>query len=281
MPRVLPLLVTLLAGRLVAQGASDPHAVQPERPTVATHAGTVAPGWLELESGIEYDHFRSASHAVGVQALAKLGLARRVQLSLSFPLAAPQAGELGVADFAIGVKLRLAEGAGPLGDFAIFPALKLPTGSASAGRGTGTTDASLLLISSHTLGPVAMDLNAGVTRRSGDGSDAPKTATVWTASFGGVAAGALGWVVEVFGYPKTNGPAGSASTAALLAGPTYRVKPWLVLDVGGILPLTGPQPKALYAGLTWNAGRYAGGGLRRSPLPPPNGPRTVLSRSGR
>src|SRR5207247_3724752 len=29
--------------------APDPHAAQPERPTVATHAGTVAPGWIEIE----------------------------------------------------------------------------------------------------------------------------------------------------------------------------------------------------------------------------------------
>jgi len=26
--------------------STNPHAVQPERPTVATHAGTVATGWL-------------------------------------------------------------------------------------------------------------------------------------------------------------------------------------------------------------------------------------------
>ena len=29
----------------------DPRQVQPERPTVATHAGTVAPGYLEIETG--------------------------------------------------------------------------------------------------------------------------------------------------------------------------------------------------------------------------------------
>ena len=28
----------------------DPHAVQPQRPTVATHAGTVATGWLRTMS---------------------------------------------------------------------------------------------------------------------------------------------------------------------------------------------------------------------------------------
>ncbi len=36
--------LTVVTGTIRAQEASDPHAVQPERPTVATHAGTVAPG---------------------------------------------------------------------------------------------------------------------------------------------------------------------------------------------------------------------------------------------
>ncbi|MDQ2767543.1 MAG: hypothetical protein M3Y30_10345 [Gemmatimonadota bacterium] len=29
-----------------AAAPNDPHTAQPERPTVATHAGTVAPGWV-------------------------------------------------------------------------------------------------------------------------------------------------------------------------------------------------------------------------------------------
>src|SRR5262249_2239842 len=146
------------------------------------------------------------------------------------------------------------------------PAIKFPTGSASANRGTGTTDVSLLLISSHALGPVSMDLNAGITRRSGDGTVVPRTATVWTASFGGPVRGPVGWVFECYGYPKTTGPAGRPSTAALLGGPTYKVTSWLVLDAGGIVPLAGDQPKAVYAGLTWNIGRYWGG-RRLSPSP--------------
>jgi glucose-1-phosphate thymidylyltransferase len=53
----LVLLISLAAGRILsAQTAPDPRAVQPERPTVATHAGTVAPGWVELETGVEFDH---------------------------------------------------------------------------------------------------------------------------------------------------------------------------------------------------------------------------------
>ncbi|HEV8151017.1 MAG TPA: transporter, partial [Gemmatimonadales bacterium] len=276
-------LVTLVAGPLSAQ-VPNPHSVQPERPTVATHAGTVSPGWLELESGLEYDRFRDATRAVALPVYLKFGIARRVQLGLSLPFISPPDAGLGPGDLSLGLKLRLAEGAGPLGDFAILPVLKLPTGSLAAGRGTGTTDASLLLISSHTFGPVALDLNVGITRRSGDGVGAPRTATLWTVSWGGPAVGGLGWVAEAFGFPETKGPAGSPGIVALLGGPTYRVAPWLVLDAGGILPLTGTgtQPKALYLGLTWNAGRYWPGGGRLSPLrPPPNSPRGVLRRSGR
>jgi len=42
---------------------------------------------------------------------------------------------------------------------------------------------------------------------------------------------------------------------AFLAGPTIAVREWLVLDVGGIVAIAGPQPRALYGGLTYNVGR--------------------------
>ena len=42
----------------------DPRQVQPERPTVATHAGTVAPGYLEIETGVESEiHARAGTAA--------------------------------------------------------------------------------------------------------------------------------------------------------------------------------------------------------------------------
>ena len=42
-------------GRAVAQTAAgfNPHDAQPERPTVATHAYGVAPGYVELEAGLQ------------------------------------------------------------------------------------------------------------------------------------------------------------------------------------------------------------------------------------
>ncbi len=248
----------LVCGAGAAHAQTDRHAVQPERPTVATHAGNVAPGWLEIETGIEADRFDDGSHAVQGPTVLKIGLFSHGQLNVALPLLQVPGTGLGLGDIAIGVKWRLLDQAPVLGDFAVLPSLKFPTGSETAGRGTGTTDFSLLAISSHAFGPVAMDLNLGYTRRGGDGSNAPRNSTLWTASFGFPLKSALGGVAELYGYPKTSGPAGQAGIVALLGGPTYLIAPYFAVDAGVIIPLTGPQPRALYAGLVWNAGRLGG-----------------------
>src|SRR5262245_33997131 len=60
----------------------DPHTVQPERPSVATHAFTVAPGWLEVEVGGEHDRRDGESQGTSLPFAAKIGLAPRLQLSV-------------------------------------------------------------------------------------------------------------------------------------------------------------------------------------------------------
>ena len=230
--------------------------MQPQRPTVATHAGTVSRGWIEIETGTEFDRYDDQSHGGLAPILAKIGLAPRIQLELQAPVVwAPGPGGSGVGDFSVGVKFRIVEDASVVGDFAVLPSIKMPTGSSDLDTGTGTTDFGVLFISSHALGPVAMDLNFGYTRRSGDGTQVPQNATLWAASFGGPARGPVGWVAEVYGYPATSGPAGDDSIVAFLVGPTIRLQRWLVADVGVIVPITGPQPRAFYAGVTYNAGR--------------------------
>jgi hypothetical protein len=249
--------LALGGGTPVHAQAIDPHAVQPERPTVATHAGTVAPGWVEIETGAEFDRYEDARRGAALPMVAKFGLTSTTQLSvIGSALSPPASGSLGIGDIAAGIKWRLADDVPVLGRFAVLPSLKFPTGSSDSGAGTGTIDGSLLLISSHGLGPVALDINVGYTHRSGDGSTAPRDSTVWTISFGGPARGAVGWVGEVYGYPQTSGAAGQPSIVALLFGPTLSVRPWLAFDTGIIAPLTGPQPKAVYFGGVWNIGRW-------------------------
>src|SRR5262245_53646636 len=248
----------LIPSLLNAQTPSaNPHDAQPERPTVATHAGTVAPGWFEVESGIEVDRFSDHSRGSSVPTVSKFGVAPRLQLSVQTPILHPTGeNSTGFGDLAVGMKWRIVEGVPVVGDFAILPSIKTPTGSETSGTGTGTTDFSLLLISSHQFGPVSMDINGGYTRRSGDGSNAPRNSEVWTAAFDWPVHGRLGWDAEIYGYPGTSGPAGSSPIVAILSGPSFTLRKFLVLDVGYIGPLMGPQPRAVYAGLVYNIGRF-------------------------
>lgn len=220
---------------------------------MATHAWTVAPGYWELETGIEWDHDPDDTHSFSTPTLLKIGLGRRMQLGIQETLNQTSEERLGPGDLGLLLKYRLADHVPGLGAFAILPQLKLPT--AKSTHGTTTTDLSVLLISSHQLGPVSLDLNLGYTRRSGDGSHAPRDATLWTVSAGFPVGGSLGMAAEVFGYPGTSGPAGASAMVGLLAGPTFTVSPAWVIDLGGIVALAGPQPDAVYAGLVYNLGR--------------------------
>lgn len=242
--------LVLGATDLVAQVEPSPHRAQPERPSVATHAGTVAPGWLEIEAGVERDRLGPGDASLATPALVKLGVAPRIQLDVMLTTVRPSSTQSsGVGDATLAMKWRLLEGAPFVGDFALQPAVTLPTGSATRGTGSGTTDASLLAISSHVLGPVALDVNLGYTRRSGGGPSAD--AMVWALSTGTAVTRSWGVVAELFGYPGFGGPA----SVGFLAGPTWAVRPWIVLDAGFVAHLAGDQPRALYGGLTWNVGR--------------------------
>ena len=244
-------LLLAAARSVAAQSGENPHAAQPERPTVATHAFTVAPGWFEMEWGVERDRVAAGPSAYSTPTLLKFGIASHVQFDVSLTTVRPASGAaLGVGDGGIGVKWRLFDDAPMLGAFAVQSSLKLPLGSTARNTGTGTTDGSLLLISSHDIGPTSLDINVGYTRRSSGGNAG--NAMLWTVSTGTAVSGPWQVAAEVFGYP---GFAGGPSVGFLF-GPTYTVHPWFVADAGFIADVRGSQPPALYAGLTWNVGRW-------------------------
>ena len=238
--------------------ARDPHEVQPERPTVATHAGTVAPGWLELEIGGERDRYSDGETALSFPANVKIGAGSRAQINI---LASGLAGTpanfsaRGIGDVTVGLKYRLLDDAPAVSDFAILPSVKFPSASVSRGLGSGTTDVGLLLISSRSVGPADVDINVGATRHFGSDAGAPTVSTLWTVSAGLPLRGPIGLAAEVYGYPGTSGLAGAKEIVAILAGPTFQPMKWLAADAGVIEPVKGPQPRAFYAGLVWNVGK--------------------------
>lgn len=247
-PMVWGAFVLGAAPHLLAQTARSPHTANPERPTVATNAATVAPGWFEVETGVERDRLGPGASTIATPTLLKFGVAPRMQFDVALTSVQPsEARPWGIGDGAVALKWRVADGTPLLGDFAVQPSVKLPTGSHPRGTGTGTTDYSLVVISSHALGPTALDLNLGYTRHS-DGTNA----ALWTVSTGTTIAGPLALAAEIFGYPGF----GSGPSVGFLSGPTWTVHPWFVADAGLIATVSGSQPPALYAGLTWNVGRW-------------------------
>lgn len=231
----------------------DPHAAQPERPSVATHAYSVAPGWLEVEFGAEHDshdgHFSGAAAPVAV----KLGLASHVQVTVLTGVT-HDAGESGIDpdDLGVSLKWRLADAVPRLGAIAVQPGLVVSMPGSGVDREIG---ANVIVIASQSIHSVSLDLNAGLTRWTGDGTQVPRTESMWAISTGGSFGGRVGWDIELSGLPRTSGPAGQPSSAALLVGPVFTVRPSLVFDIGVVAPVAGPQPRALYAGGVWNAGR--------------------------
>ena len=268
------LLVLLLAGasgRAVAQSTSapDPRAAQPERPTVATHAHTVAPGYVEIEVGLLGIHPAPDSGRLDVPGLVKIGISTHVQLDVFVDWNRTSLSgrtSSGVGDTALGLKWRVLDKSPALGDFAVQSSVKLPTGSPERLTGTGTTDFSILLISSHATGPFSLDVNVGYTYRSGSGLPVPKHSTLWTVSPAFTVYGRLGWTAEVFGYPGTRGLDGYAPEVGMTVGPSFVLHRSAVVDAGVVVNVRGLGANALYAGVTWNVGRlpFAAGGRHRA-----------------
>ncbi len=222
---------------------------------MATHAGTVAPGWVEEEFGLQRAEARTGL-ATLTPSVTKFGVAPRVQLSLILNWQATTGLGMhseGLGDAAVGLKWRLVDDAPLVGDFAVLPSVKVPTGV--GGTSTGTTDVGLLLISSHDFGPLSLDVNVGYTHRTGSGTRAARTATLWTVSSGVTILGPFGWTGEVSGLPGTGGVSGQRPIVACLTGPTFTAYKFLVFDAGVSPTLRGPQTSYVYAGLTWNMGR--------------------------
>jgi hypothetical protein len=231
------------AARGVAQ---SPRAANPERPTVATHAYAVAPGYIEIEQGISARGASRLSQGTSWDVNIKIGVAPHVQLGIFGSGYARTGAGHGVGDWGLALKLRT-----DVSDrvaVALVPAVTAPTGKQQLGLGAGRVLGQLPLVLSVN-GPAGVhaDLNAGPL---GIGAGRPQWLT--TASFGRAVGGPLGVTAELF---RISAGAAGPRQAGLLGALTVTPVQWIVIDAGGTLGLGSGSPDVIFLGLTTNLGR--------------------------
>lgn len=234
--------VAWLATPVVAQ---SPRAANPERPTVATHAYAVAPGYIEIEQGLSARGVSSFAQATSWDVNVKIGIAPHIQLGIFGPGFARNGAGHGVGDWGVALKLR-ADLSGPAA-VAVVPTVTLPTGSERKGLGAGRALGQFpLVLSVNGPGGVHADLNAGPL-----GIGAGRLQWLTTASFGR-SLGALAVTAEVYRISAgAAGPRQAGLLGALLVTPVQ----WIVIDAGGTLGLGSGSPDVLFFGVTTNFGR--------------------------
>jgi hypothetical protein len=217
----------------------SPRTADPERPSVATHAYAVAPGYFELEQGV-----RSAGGITSWEFNLKIGLDRSAQLGLFGTGFEHTTAASGVGDLGVGLKLR--RDVGHHAAAAIIPAITLPTGSSVHGFGAGQALGSLVgVVSVDFPHAVHVDWNAGAMGIGAGKLQAFGDACVsWRVGR---------WTPAVELYDITAGGAGPRQ-AGLLGAVSLTVVEWLVLDGGGVAGLGGSANQA-FLGVTANLGR--------------------------
>ena len=247
-------VAAVLSPARAAAGGDDEPAATPYRPSVSTPAALSAPGWLEIEAGLQHDR--------------ESAVARRDSAPLTFKLAfTPDWGvrvgvdawvrarddtgrTSGVGDTSVVVKRRFA-----IDDdsaFGVEAGVAVPTARSGLGSGSGKPDWSVTGIYSADFGPWHSDVNVVATRVG-----APEAGTARTEVL--LAAGlsrALGerWSVgaELSGTHRS----GVDDTRQLLLAASYNVSRRLVLDVGAARSLRSGTPVwSAFTGFTWLAAR--------------------------
>jgi len=224
--------------------AQSPREANPERPTFATHAYAVAPGYVELEQGLAARGTGSLREATGWDVNLKVGVSSHVQVGLFGPVYARTPAGSGVGDLGVAMKVRTE--LSPRTAVALVPSVTAPTGNEAHGLSAGRALGALVGVVSVDLPSVHVDVNAGPM---GIGAGAPQ----WFVSLGGSRTlGRAGLAVELFEF--TPGGAGSR-LAGVLGAFTIRLAEWAVVDAGGVAGVTAGTPDQLFVGITTNLGR--------------------------
>lgn len=234
--------LALLAGPLAAQ--DSPRASNPERPTVATHAYTVAAGYVELETGVKVFGELILNDAAAWEFNLKLGLAKQLQLGFFGTAYGRNDVGSGVGD--LGLTLKWTRPLAGPHTVALVPGVSFPVGDETLGLGAGRVLGSLTAVYSVDL-PAELHFDAN-TGPAGIGPGRPQ----WFTSIGLAREfGRVAIATELFDF--TAGAVG-APQRGFLASLLVTATQSIVVDVGGVVGLAA-SPDQFFVGATMNFGR--------------------------
>jgi len=254
---VIAMLTTLAVGVAraaeAAATADDGPAAVPYRPSVSTPAMLSAPGWIEVEAGLQQQHDGASSRRDSLPVTLKLAFTPdwgvRVGSDAWVRVRDGAQHDSGFGDTGIVVKRRFAVDEQQA--FGLEAAALVPTARSGLGGGSGKADYGVNAIYSADFGAWHTDLNVTATRLGA--VDAGFGRMQW-AGAAALSRGfdAWGLVGEISGSRRS----GEDSTRQLLGAVSYSVSKRLVVDAGVARSLrSGPAQWSAFTGFTWLAAR--------------------------
>lgn len=227
-----------LTSARAASGVEWPDAnarVLPCRPTIACTADLVPPGAFEIESGYLYRKIGVGAGSRGSQRsipfLLKLTLAPWVQLqagSNGYSVARGAVPAQYLDDATLGVKVHLVDQSAHAPSLALSATASIPTFDGQAGY-LRTYDALFTAYATKELGPLHIDLNAGMNVWRVEGAPLPQSFAALALSMN--LAAPFGIMAEAYAFSDA-APVATRDGGFLFAL-THSPRAWLMFDFGG------------------------------------------------
>ena len=218
-------------------------AASPTRPNWDNGAATTPCGNIETDFGWQLQPMGAGVHQQLLVSSARYGLAPRIDLRWGLTNHIAQGGGGlaplgGVGDQSVAARYRFRDQRRWMPALALSYGVKIPTANPAKGFGSGFTDHQFLFIASSDLGRLHLDFNtAGNLTGQGHGYEG-------TTQFGLAATRPvsrnLAVIVESYGGLQPGTP---DKLGAALAGGSYTLRPWLVLDGAYVRTYTAGSPR--------------------------------------